>query len=489
MNAARAIALSLLLLLASCGSDSSAENAAGSGGTSAGTVGNGGAAATGGIGGTSGAAGATGGTTVAGTGGTGAAGTSGGSGAGGVAGTSGTGGQSGAGGAEAGGGGGVETGGTTASGGGGQGGASGGAEGGAGAGGLGGAGVAGAGGDSAGGGAGGTSGGAAAFDRDAVMEIMRRVADYEIDRFGSGNDNGWVRAAFHTGMMAAYRALGDTKYRDYTRQWGQANSWQLHSDSNGLRFADNQACVQSYAELYLEDPTAQNDVMLAAAQTTFDTMVTSPEAGRDEWWWCDALFMAPPALARVAVAVDKPQYLTLMHEMYWDTTAFLYNPAQSLFWRDSSFVNTNTYWSRGNGWVVAGLARILEVLPESDSRRGDYENLLTEMATKLVTIQASDGFWRSSLTQPNAYNNPESSGTAFFCFGIAWGIHHGVLDRATFLPTVEKAWEALGTAVNSQGRLGWVQAVGAQPGPATMDSTNDYATGAFLLAGSEILEL
>jgi unsaturated rhamnogalacturonyl hydrolase len=335
----------------------------------------------------------------------------------------------------------------------------------------------------------GSSGASAAFDGTAVQALMRRVADYEIARFGTNNDNGWVRAVFHTGLLAAYRALGDAKYRDYTTAWGQANVWRLHADANGLRFADNQACVQSYAELYLADPVAQNGVMIAAAQTTFDAMVAAPLAGRTEWWWCDALFMAPGALARAAQATGKSSYISLMNTMFWDSKAFLYDPAQSLFWRDSTFLNTNTYWARGNGWVFAGLARILEVLPATDARRADYETLMNQMATKLRSVQAADGFWRSSLTQPNAFTTPESSGTAFFCYGMAWGIHHGVLDRGTYLPTVTKAWAALGSAITAQGRLGWVQAVGAQPGPSTMDSTNDYATGAFLLAGSEILKL
>ena len=333
-------------------------------------------------------------------------------------------------------------------------------------------------------------GGPSAFDPTPVKSIMRRVADYEIARFGNNNSNGWVRAAFHTGMLAAYRALGDVTYRDYTRQWGLANSWLVSKDaSNGPRFADNQACFQSYAELYLADPVASNNVMIASAQMVFDSMVAAPMAGRTEWWWCDSLFMAPPALARLAKATGKAEYLTLMHAMFWDTKAFLFDPAQSLFWRDSTFRNKNIYWSRGNGWVVAGIARILEVLPATDARRKDYEDLLRVMATKLRDIQASDGFWRSGLTDQTSYTTPESSGTAFFCYGLAWGINNGVLDRAMFLPTVTKAWNALVGAVDAQGRLGWVQAVGSQPGPSTMASTNDYATGAFLLSGAEILKL
>jgi rhamnogalacturonyl hydrolase YesR len=339
------------------------------------------------------------------------------------------------------------------------------------------------------GGDGSVEAGSPAFDRAAVSSIMRLVDSYAIASFGTGNDDGWSRAVYHAGNLSAYRALGDATFNAYSMQWGQANDWQLHADANGPRYADNQTCAQSYAELFLENPTAPNDVMIAAAETTFDAMVLSPKPGRVEWSWCDALFMAPAAMARVAEASGKSQYVTLMDNMFWDTEAYLYDPTESLFWRDGSFVGTNTYWSRGNGWVAAGIARILEVLPTTDGRHADYETLLSEMAAKLRTLQASDGFWRSSLTQPNAYTTPESSGTALFCYAMAWGINNGVLDRATYLPTVSGAWAALGTAVNAQGRLGWVQGVGSQPGPSTVDSTEDYAVGAFLLAGSEILKL
>jgi len=461
-----ALGLAVAVAVAACGGSGSSEGAAGStglGGSSAGSTSSGssGVGVTGGSGGATVGGSAVGGSSVAGTavGGTAAGGTA----AGGTA-----------------------AGGTAV------GGAGGGM---AGTGGMGGAMA----------GSSGTGGAATmpAFDADAVKAIMRRVADYEITRFGTDNDNGWVRAAFHPGMLAAFRVLGDAKYHDYTQNWGTVNNWKLKDSSTdpaclgptrttcGARFADNEACVQAYAELYLAAPTAQNAVMLTAAQTTFDSMVAAPRTGRVEWWWEDALFMAPPALARVAAAVPakSEQYLSLMDSMFWDTKAFLFDPAQGLFWRDSGYLNTNTYWSRGNGWVVAGTARILDVLPAADARRSKYEALLKTMATKLASVQAADGYWRSSLTQPNAFKDPETSGTAFFTFGIAWGINHGVLDRATFLPVVTKAWPALVKAVSAQGRLGYVQAVGAEPGPSTADNTNDYATGAFLLTGEQLLKL
>jgi rhamnogalacturonyl hydrolase YesR len=327
-------------------------------------------------------------------------------------------------------------------------------------------------------------------DPAPTLAIMRRVGDFELAKFGATFDNNWVRAVFYTGLMALYRATSDAKYLTAARNWGQSNAWGLGPDSNrDPRFADNQECVQTYAELYLLNPVPASDVMIASGRTVFDQMVAAPKAGRVEWWWCDALFMAPTALALVAKATGQTQYVDLMHTMWWDTAAFLYDPNQQLFWRDGTFVNTNTYWSRGNGWVLAGMTRVLDAIPVTDARRGDYESLFLTMSGKLRTLQGTDGFWRSNLINPAAFPNPESSGTAFFTYAMAWGIHHGILDRATFLAPVTRGWQALVGAVNAQGQLGWVQQVGLQPGPAAITDTNDYAAGAFLLAGNEMLKL
>ena len=331
-----------------------------------------------------------------------------------------------------------------------------------------------------------------AVDPAATLAILRRVADYELTRFGTATNANWVRAVFYTGLLALYRATGDAKYLAATQSWGTVNGWKLGTDSsNSPRWGDNQACVQTYGDLYLMNPIAANDVMVASGRAAFDQMVAAPMPGRVEWWWEDALFMAPPALARIAEATPNRSagYLALLHAMWWDTKAFLFSDANQLMWRDSTFLNTGTFWSRGNGWVVAGIARVLDALPAADPRRPDYERLLQQMMAKLITVQAADGFWRSDLLNPNAFPTPESSGTAFFCYALAWGMHHGVLDRATYLDSALRAWAALGTAVSAAGRLGWVQAVGAQPGPSNMADTNDYATGAFLLAGTELLQL
>ena len=72
---------------------------------------------------------------------------------------------------------------------------------------------------------------------------------------------------------------------------------------------------------------------------------------------------------------------------------------------------------------------------------------------------------------------------------MAWGINNGILEKAEYTPSVTKAWQALMSCQHENGMVGWVQDIGASPEPATKDSWQNYGTGAFLLAGSELLKL
>ena len=147
------------------------------------------------------------------------------------------------------------------------------------------------------------------------------------------------------------------------------------------------------------------------------------------------------------------------------------------------------FWSRGNGWVFAGIPRILRYLPESDPHYKRYLALFKRMADAITKAQSNDGLWRANLGDEDDYPGPESSGTAFFCYGLAWGINKGHLDRDRFLPVVLKAWKGLVASVHKSGKLGWVQPVGDSPAAAGADDTHEYAVGAFLLAGSEMVKV
>jgi rhamnogalacturonyl hydrolase YesR len=214
-----------------------------------------------------------------------------------------------------------------------------------------------------------------------------------------------------------------------------------------------------------------------------------------EWVWCDALFMAPPALALASHATGDPRYVSLMHRLWWKTTDFLYDRAAHLFYRDSRFFGlreqngARVFWSRGNGWVLGGLARILPYLAADDPGRARLAALFQAMAAKIVTLQRPDGYWRAGLLDPDSWPAPETSGTAFFVYALAWGINAGLLDDARYGAAVRAGWVALTRSVRADGKLGYVQTPSDRPAATDPDDTEPYGTGAFLLAGSEVYRL
>jgi rhamnogalacturonyl hydrolase YesR len=321
---------------------------------------------------------------------------------------------------------------------------------------------------------------------------MRKVSDWQVAHpveIDAKNNNLWARAAFYAGVMAAYRSTGDAGYLEQATRWAESRDWKL---GDRPRHADDQALGQTYLELYLlkKDPA-----MIAHTRATLDAMVASPRPGREDWWWCDALFMAPPVLARLHAATGDRKYLDFLDAMWWDTTAFLFDPAEGLYYRDKNYIgkpNANgrkVFWSRGNGWVMGGTVRVLQYLPKNHPTRARYVQLLKTMAAAVARAQGPDGLWRPSLLDPQEAPVPETSGTGFFCYAIAWGINNGLLERKTYLPVVKKAWQGLTGSVSADGKLGWVQQIGAAPAKVTAEDNQEYGSGALLLAGSEMLKL
>jgi rhamnogalacturonyl hydrolase YesR len=164
----------------------------------------------------------------------------------------------------------------------------------------------------------------------------------------------------------------------------------------------------------------------------------------------------------------------------------LYNSTYGLWWENSTYADTSTYWSRGNGWVFAAHAKVLSVLPASDPHYGEYLDTFKAMAAALVACQQPGGYWNADLGGSD-YAGPESSGTSFFLYGFVCGLNNGVLDQTTYLPVVESAWNFLAnTAVQSTGLLGYVQPSGSGPGPTSATTTEDFGVGAFLLAARQM---
>jgi rhamnogalacturonyl hydrolase YesR len=205
--------------------------------------------------------------------------------------------------------------------------------------------------------------------------------------------------------------------------------------------------------------------------------------------------MSPPTWAELAAAVGDPRYLKYGDTEFWATTDYLYDREEHLYYRDSRFHHQRDedgrkiFWSRGNGWVLAGIVHMLEALPPGHPSRARYETLLREMAAKLITLQSAAGYWPVSLLAGDRHPAPETSGTGFFVYGLAWGVNHGVLDEKTYREPIERGWAALTRAVHPDGKLGWVQPIGAAPDKVTADNTQFYGVGAFLLAATAVADL
>jgi len=332
----------------------------------------------------------------------------------------------------------------------------------------------------------------------AILRVMTAAADWQLTHPSSHDPWDWTQAAFYTGVMAFTRVTDDGKYVAAMRTMGEKNLWRP-----GLRpgHADDYAVIATYAKLYQID---RDPKMLRPATSLFNFLASRKYDEPLAWGnaietrelaWCDALFMGPPALAAMTTATDDKRYLDLANRLWWKTTEYLYDKDEHLYFRDSRYFEPRepngkkVFWSRGNGWVIAGLVRVLEDMPEDYPDRPKYLTLYREMAAKVAAVQGTDGFWRASLLDPVSLPNPETSGTRFFVYAFAWGVNRGVLDRATFEPVVRRGWAAMARAVQADGMLGWVQRIGDKPGATSADTTEVYGVGALLLAGTEVHRL
>jgi rhamnogalacturonyl hydrolase YesR len=337
------------------------------------------------------------------------------------------------------------------------------------------------------------------FEPEAVLRAMTAVADWQLTHPSKHRRDEWHVAPFWVGLVSFAQWSADPeKYLEAARRNGRRNDWKA-----GPRpfFADDDAITQSYFMLYMVDGDPR---FIGSALARFDEMMRQPfdeslEFSYDKtmraWVWCDALFMSPPALAQAARVTGDRRYADLMSRLWWKTTDHLYDRAEHLYYRDSRFFarrernGAKVFWSRGNGWVLAGLARVLQYVPDDYPGRPRFTALFEELAGRIATLQGPDGYWRASLLDPDSWPGPETSGTAFFTYALAWGVNEGLLDRDRYEPVVRKGWSALVRAVEPGGMLGYVQSPDEGPGEAAPGHTEIYGSGAFLLAGSEVYRL
>lgn len=346
---------------------------------------------------------------------------------------------------------------------------------------------------------------AAELESAQITAALKRSADWQLANPSGTETRDWIIAPLYDGLLRTALSTGDAKYLASVIRFGTQAGWM---PANRVYHADDHAVGHAWLDVYLMDPTRKErlDPMRDRLSHVIDHPVTEEIAFgnkpktkgvsiTDRWTWCDSLYMAPPTLARLFTATGDRKYLEFLDREFQSTYDHLYDPAEKLFFRDATFFEKKTpsgkktFWSRGNGWVYGGLALMLEHLPKDHPKRGFYEKLFKEMTAAILAAQQPDGLWYPSLLDPQEIPFGETSGSGFFTFGLAWGVNHGLLDRAAHLPVIIRAWNGLMTRVKPDGLVGYVQPVGAAPDYLEAGSTQDYGSGAFLLAGSEILRL
>ena len=343
-----------------------------------------------------------------------------------------------------------------------------------------------------------------------IIDIIVKVNKYWQDTYPVHSNAFWHPAAYHTGNMEAYFVTGKEEYRKYSEEWARHNQWKgAKSDNkadwrytygeadNSVLFGDWQICFQTYIDLYLLDKKPENEYMIARAKEVMEYQMNTPN--NDYWWWADGLYMVMPVMTKLYGVTRNELYLQKLYEYFSYAKQLMYDPEAGLFFRDVKYIfpkhQTNDglkdFWSRGNGWVFAGLAKVLRDLPSTDIHRPEYIEIFKTMAATLKNAQQPEGHWTRSLLAPQHAPGYETSGTAFFTYGLLWGINNGILERDLYMPVVTKSWRYLTeTALQPNGMVGFVQPIGERAdqhqnvGPNT---TSDFGVGAFLLAAAEMV--
>jgi rhamnogalacturonyl hydrolase YesR len=349
----------------------------------------------------------------------------------------------------------------------------------------------------------------------SVIALAEKVADYQLASMAGGdvlsptnrdtNDRqGWVQGAFFVGLAALADRSSNTAYRQAIFARGQSNRWQL---GPRVYHADDHVIASSYLWAFAHGAGPES---IAPLRAQFDKILSYPpkvgleHAEYDDprgvdcsqrWCWSDALFMAPPVWLQLAQATGDARYADYAKKEFTAVTDFLYDRDEHLYLRDSRFATRRgpagekIFWSRGVGWVFAGLARSIPLLKEGDPTRVRMEQVFKEMAARLIELQKPDGYWSPSLLADPKTTPPETSGTGFFIYGLAWGLKSGLLSGAPYEAAMRRGWSALTRAVHPDGKLGYVQQVSDRPDDVKYEDTQFYGVGAFLLAATAIADL
>lgn len=356
--------------------------------------------------------------------------------------------------------------------------------------------------------------------KDDYISKVNQTADWQINNFKYSLEGGpgylhdygidaWTNSTFLLGLSVWANTIANdnpskaTEYTKWLEHIAETNEWRIPDNfkaypNYSLYHADELCIAQFYLKMYhLKDENRR----IKATKERLDWIIdnqpdhTMTYRNKQSWTWCDALFMAPMAYVELYNIYGDRKYIDFMHEEFQRTVNHLYNKEYKLFYRDSSYfekLESNgkpVFWGRGNGWVAAALTNILKSLPKKSLYYNYYLDLYKEFVPTLIELMDAEGYWHASLLDPISYPSPETSASALITYALAYGINENILDKKHYLPKLEKSWTTLQSFVDADGKLGWIQPIGADPKQVTKEMSSVYGVGAYLLAASEIIKL
>jgi len=341
-----------------------------------------------------------------------------------------------------------------------------------------------------------------------VLSVMNKANQYWQATHSNPGWAFWDEAAYHTGNMAVYEITGNKRYKDYSKKWAEKNNW-MGATSNDktewkysygeknqyVLFGDWQICFQTYIDLYNLDKI-KDPKKIARAREVMEYQMSTPQ--NDYWWWADGLYMVMPVMTKLYRITGNPQYLNKLGIYFEYADSVMYDSVEKIYYRDAKYIypkhksinGKKDFWARGNGWVFAAIPKVLNDLPKTDQYRSMYIDRFKNMAVTIKNTQQAEGYWTRSMQDPQHAPGPETSGTAFFTYGLLWGMNNGFLDKKEYAPIAIKAWEYLTqVAMQPNGKIGYVQPIGERAIPGQIvnkEATSPFGVGAFLLAAAEM---
>ncbi len=339
-----------------------------------------------------------------------------------------------------------------------------------------------------------------------VKDLIRKTNTYWQANNPAEVRSFWDNAAYHTGNMEVYKLLQDQKMLDYSIRWAEHNQWKGATEADPAKwkyknygegqdyvlFGDWQICFQTYIDLFYLGPE-EKKIYRAIEVMNYE----ADSEAHDYWWWADALYMVMPVMTKMYRLTGDVKYLNKLYENLLYSDSIMLDKETNLYFRDGKYVypkhktanGKKDFWARGDGWVLAGLAKVLDDMPETYVRQPFFMEKYVKLARAVKELQQPEGHWTRSMMDPDQAPGYETSGTAFFCYGLLWGVNHGYLPKKEFMPTIQSAWNYLATiALQDDGKVGYVQPIGERAIPGqTVDANSqaNFGVGAFLLAACE----